>query len=66
MSKQDLLSLCHYYRGELKCPFDSETEGPQGLFWMFEELFVRHSLNDPTFLSDPIANMIKLIVQLYN
>ena len=37
------------YRGELKCPFDSEKERPQGLFWMFEELFVRHSLNDPTF-----------------
>ena len=66
MTKQDLLSLSHYYRGEVKCPFDSETERPQGLFWMFEELFVRHSLNDPTFLSDPIANMIKLIVQLYN
>ena len=49
MTKQDLLSLCHYYRGEVKCPFDSETERPQGLFWMFEELFVRHSLNDPTF-----------------
>lgn len=41
--KQDLLSLCHYYRGEVKCPFDSETERPQGLFWMLEELFVRHS-----------------------
>ena len=39
MTKQDLLSLCHYYRGEIKCPFDSETERPQGLFWMFEELF---------------------------
>ena len=38
------------YRGELKCPFDSEKERPQGLFWMFEELFVRHSLNDPTFI----------------
>ena len=50
MTKQDLLSLCHYYRGEVKCPFDSETERPQGLFWMFEELFVRHSLNDPTFI----------------
>ena len=49
MTKQNLLSLCHYYRGEVKCPFDSETERTQGLFWMFEELFVRHSLNDPTF-----------------
>lgn len=49
MNKQSLLSLCHYYRGEVKCPFDSETERTQGLFWMFEELFVRHSLNDPTF-----------------
>ena len=49
MNKQSLLSFCHYYRGEVKCPFDSETERPQGLFWMFEELFVRHSLNDPTF-----------------
>ena len=49
MNKQSLLSLCHYYRGEVKCPFDSETERSQGLFWMFEELFVRHSLNDPTF-----------------
>ena len=66
MTHQDLLPLCHYYRGEFKCPFDSETERTQGLFWMFEEMFVRHSLNDPTFLSDPIANMIKLIVQLYN
>ena len=43
MTKQNLLSLCHYYRGEVKCPFDSEKERPQGLFWMFEELFVRHS-----------------------
>jgi hypothetical protein len=49
MNKQSLLSFCHYYRGEVKCPFDSETERTQGLFWMFEELFVRHSLNDPTF-----------------
>jgi len=49
MNKQSLLSFCHYYRGELKCPFDSENERTQGLFWMFEELFVRHSLNDPTF-----------------
>ena len=40
------------YRGELKCPFDSEKERPQGLFWMLEELFVRHSLNDPTLLFD--------------
>jgi len=39
MNKQDLLSFCHYYRGELKCPFDSETERTQGLFRMFEELF---------------------------
>lgn len=49
MNKQDLLSICHYYRAEDECPFDSEKERPQGLFWMFEELFVRHSLNDPTF-----------------
>jgi len=53
MTKQDLLSLCHYYRGEVKCPFDSEKERPQGLFWMFEELFVRHSLNNPTFFVGP-------------
>ena len=49
MKKEDLLSFCHYYHGEVKCPFDSENERTQGLFWMFEELFVRHSLNDPTF-----------------
>ena len=28
------------------CPFDSKKERPQGLFWMFEEVFVRHSLKD--------------------
>ena len=49
MNKQDLLSLCHYYHGEVKCPFDYETERPQGLFWMFEDMFVRNSLDDPTF-----------------
>ena len=38
------------YRGELNCPFDSENERSQGLFWMFKELLVRHSLNDPTFI----------------
>ena len=50
MNKQDLLTLCHYYRGEDKCPFDSEKERVQGLFWMFEEMFVRHTLHDPTFM----------------
>ena len=25
------------------------SERTQGLFWMFEDMFVRHSLNDPTF-----------------
>ncbi len=52
MTKQDLLSLCHYYHGETKYPFDSETERSQGLFWMFKELLVRHSLNNPTLLFD--------------
>ena len=26
------------------------SERSQGLFWMFEDMFVRHSLNDPTFI----------------
>lgn len=26
MTKQALLSLCHYYHGEDKCPFDNEKE----------------------------------------
>ena len=60
MNHQDLLSLCHYYRGEVKCPFDSETERPQGLFWMIEELFVRHSLNDPTFFEGPHSEYDKI------
>ena len=34
---------------QTKYPFDSETERTQGLSWIFEELFVRHSLNNPTF-----------------
>ena len=25
------------------------SERTQGFFWMFEDMFVRHSLNDPTF-----------------
>ena len=52
MPSQNILSLCHYYRGEDKCPFDSEKERVQGLFWMFEEMFVRHTLHDPTLLFD--------------
>lgn len=50
MPNQDLLTLCHYYRGEDKSPFDSENERVKGLFWMFEEMFVRHTLHDPTFM----------------
>lgn len=55
MTQSELLSLCHYYHGEKKCPFDEQTQRPQCLFWSFEEMFVRHTLSNPTFMEAYIA-----------
>ena len=47
MERDELLSFCKYYKGELESPY--ERDSVEGLFWFLERMYVDNAIRSEGF-----------------
>ena len=57
MTKQDLLRVCRYYKGEKENPY-TDTDQDKALFWDYERKWIDFKLDDSDTLCDYIGDYV--------